>query len=37
MNDILIKEMLKNSKVIAMVGVSTIKKKKNLKNNERRP
>ena len=32
MNDILIKEMLKNSKVIAMVGVSTIKKKEDSKN-----
>jgi len=37
MNDILIKEMLKNSKVIAMVGVSTIKKKEDLKNIVRRP
>tara|TARA_B110000014_G_C19872325_1_gene451595 strand:+ start:191 stop:661 length:471 start_codon:yes stop_codon:yes gene_type:complete len=37
MNDILIKEMLKNSKVIAMVGVSTIKKKEDSKNIVRRP
>ena len=37
MNDILIKEMLKNSKVLAMVCLSTIKKKEDLKNIVRRP
>lgn len=37
MNDTLLKEMLKRSKVIAMVGVSAIKEKEDSKNIVRRP
>jgi uncharacterized protein len=37
MNDTLLKEMLKRSKVIAMVGVSAIKEKEDTKNIVRRP
>ena len=37
MNDILIKKILSNSKVVAMVGVSAIKEKEDLKNIVRRP
>ena len=37
MDDILIKEILKRSKIIAMVGVSTIKEKEDSKNILRRP